>query len=387
MFAARRDRSDPGRSPTTQVGFCLGLAACPEQIPYPEITNYTYHGKILTHMTVDYTDFDEVAHQDEMHFFYDAQSRPVKVEFNGTVYTYLPNLQGDIVGIIDSNGSLVVEYKYDAWGKPLSTTGTLAGTLGKRNPFRYRGYVYDEETEFYCLTNRYYNVGWKRFINPDDLFAANLFMYGQNNPISFDDPSGNLARNAIHNAVQRDLRRRYPALISEVAVIKGSGGAGRIDLLNQYTGQIWEIKPNTRPSYYANGAAQLRNYARGRLLNYPKLRMRIGGPLKAGMFIYHVGRDIASVKYWYAGAGVILYSYKILRKGEPSKSTIPVPYSDRQEKDDSNSNPQTNIIPFPVQNEGQDETIAAIAAVCVVAIVLVGASCLTGIPFWTVFAF
>ena len=122
-----------------------------EQSWYPETTNYTYHGKLLTHMTVDYTDFDEVAHQDEMHFFYDAQSRPVKVEFNGTMYTYLSNLQGDIVGILDNAGTLVVEYKYDAWGKPLSTTGTLAGTLGKRNPFRYRGYVYDEETGLYWL--------------------------------------------------------------------------------------------------------------------------------------------------------------------------------------------------------------------------------------------
>ena len=61
---------------------------------------------------------------------------------------------GDIVGIVDSNGILVVEYKYDAWGKPLSTTGTLAGTLGKLNPFRYRGYVYDEEKGLYCLNSR-----------------------------------------------------------------------------------------------------------------------------------------------------------------------------------------------------------------------------------------
>ena len=27
--------------------------------------------------------------------------------------------------------------------------GTLADTLGKRNPFRYRGYVFDEETGLY----------------------------------------------------------------------------------------------------------------------------------------------------------------------------------------------------------------------------------------------
>ena len=56
---------------------------------YPETTDYTYHGKLLTHMEVAYTDFDEVEHTDKLHFFYDAQSRPVKVRFNGTIYTYV----------------------------------------------------------------------------------------------------------------------------------------------------------------------------------------------------------------------------------------------------------------------------------------------------------
>ena len=175
-----------------------------EQSWYPEITNYTYHGKILTHMTVNYTDFDEVTHQDEMHFFYDAQSRPVKVEFNGTVYTYLPNLQGDIVGILDSNGSLVVEYMYDAWGKPLSTTGTLADTLGKRNPFQYRGYVFDEETGLYYLRSRYYNPAWKRFVNvdavehiPESILFNNLFTYCSNAPTLQVDSDGEIGSLAI----------------------------------------------------------------------------------------------------------------------------------------------------------------------------------------------
>ena len=65
---------------------------------YPETTDYTYHGKLLTHMEVAYTDFDEVEHTDKLHFFYDAQSRPAKVRFNGTIYTYVHNLQSDIVG-------------------------------------------------------------------------------------------------------------------------------------------------------------------------------------------------------------------------------------------------------------------------------------------------
>ena len=118
---------------------------------YPETTNYTYHGKLLTHMVVAYTDFDEAGHVDKLHFFYDAQSRPAKVSYNGVIYTYIHNLQGDVVGLLDNSGALVVEYRYDAWGKASSTTGSLAATLGKRNPFRYRGYVYDEEKELAVL--------------------------------------------------------------------------------------------------------------------------------------------------------------------------------------------------------------------------------------------
>jgi YD repeat-containing protein len=51
-----------------------------------------------------------------------------------------------ILPLIDSAKTRVVEYRYDAWGKPLSKTGSMANTLGTYNPFRYRHYVYDEET-------------------------------------------------------------------------------------------------------------------------------------------------------------------------------------------------------------------------------------------------
>ena len=80
-----------------------------------------------------------------LHFFYDAQNKPAVVLFNGTAYAYLYNLQGDVIALVDANGSKVVEYKYDAWGNPLSKTGTLATTLGTLQLFRYRGYVFDEE--------------------------------------------------------------------------------------------------------------------------------------------------------------------------------------------------------------------------------------------------
>ena len=157
---------------------------------YPETTNYYLHGKLLTHMTVDCCDTSEVAHQDVLHFFYDAQSRPEKVHYNGILYTYIHNLQGDIVGVLDNSGTVVVEYKYDAWGKGISISGSLATTLGKRNPFRYRGYIYDEETGLYYLRSRYYSAGTCRFILPDVICKGNLYTYCYGKPLEHVDSSG-----------------------------------------------------------------------------------------------------------------------------------------------------------------------------------------------------
>ena len=45
----------------------------------------------------------------------------------------------------------MVNYNYDAYGRCLVVAGTQADTLGQLNPLRYRGYVYDSETELYNL--------------------------------------------------------------------------------------------------------------------------------------------------------------------------------------------------------------------------------------------
>ena len=119
------------------------------------------------------------------------------MDFNGTYYYYLRNGQGDIVKIIDSSGVAKVEYTYDSWGKKLSCTGTLATTLGALNPFRYRGYVYDEETQWYYLKSRYYDPETCRFISADVLLSTgqgvlghNCYAYCGNNPIICVDSGG-----------------------------------------------------------------------------------------------------------------------------------------------------------------------------------------------------
>ena len=151
-------------------------------------TKYTLHGKNIVHMT---------SGTDELHFFYDAQNRPAVVVYNGTAYAYVKSLQGDIVAILDENGNAVVSYGYDAWGAPLWCTGELAETLGKVQPFRYRGYVFDEETGLYYLRSRYYNTEVSRFLNVDNYPVRNRFEYADNSPICNVDYSGNETANAI----------------------------------------------------------------------------------------------------------------------------------------------------------------------------------------------
>jgi len=152
------------------------------------VTNYVLNGTQLVHLTRG---------SDTLHFYHDEQGRPAVVNFNGANYHYILNLQNDVVGLVDSNGTLVVEYKYNAWGVVLGKTGTMASTLGYLNPFRYRGYIYDEETGMYYLFNRYYHPELQRFISADldisgdgEAFAHNVYAYCLNNPINRTDSTG-----------------------------------------------------------------------------------------------------------------------------------------------------------------------------------------------------
>lgn len=150
--------------------------------------NYVYNGSSLSQMSVG---------SNTLYFAYDASGTPMSVTYNGTNYYYATNIQGDVTAILSASGTAVVQYTYDAWGKILTTTGSMASTLGTHNPLRYRGYVYDQETQLYYLQSRYYNPAMGRFISADNypttgqgLVGNNMFAYCGNNPVTRCDFSG-----------------------------------------------------------------------------------------------------------------------------------------------------------------------------------------------------
>lgn len=134
------------------------------------------------------------------YFSYDSAGNLIGMSAGSNRYFYTRNAQNDITGLIDENGVSVVQYQYDSWGKLLGITGSLASTIGKRNPFRYRGYYYDDETGMYYLQSRYYDPEIKRFICADDIdnvsdlqempIEKNLYIYCDNNPIARIDTNG-----------------------------------------------------------------------------------------------------------------------------------------------------------------------------------------------------
>lgn len=165
---------------------------------YNEETNtydsveYIYVGELL---------IGEKQDNQMIEYIYDEQNLVGFQITTGSVtetYYYVKNLQKDITKIIDETGKEVVSYIYDAYGNIVSTKGSKKDTIGKINPYRYRGYYYDIETQLFYCNSRYYSPELCRFISPDSIEyldpqsinGLNLYCYCMNNPIMYADPSG-----------------------------------------------------------------------------------------------------------------------------------------------------------------------------------------------------
>ena len=87
------------------------------------VTDYYYNGSLL---------LGQKTGTAAQYYSYDASGNLLAIYYGGAYYYYLRNGQGDIVGLLDGTGAVVVSYSYDAWGKVLSVSGTLAATFHRR---------------------------------------------------------------------------------------------------------------------------------------------------------------------------------------------------------------------------------------------------------------
>ena len=89
-------------------------------------------------------------------------------------------------------------YDYDAFGNELNPDPN------DTNPFRYCGEYYDTSTGLYNLQVRHYSPELGRFTqedthagDPKNPLSLNLYTYCYNDPVQYDDPSGNVPVDTI----------------------------------------------------------------------------------------------------------------------------------------------------------------------------------------------
>ena len=129
---------------------------------------------------------------------YDENGEAFGIDINGKEYFYVKNAQNDVIAIVNSNNETVVSYQYDSWGKLLSCEDTSENDIVSFiNPYTYRGYYYEFETNTYFLKSRYYNPELCRFISVDGyvqtrqgVLDKNMFAYCLNNPVNRVDSDG-----------------------------------------------------------------------------------------------------------------------------------------------------------------------------------------------------
>ena len=132
-----------------------------------------------------------------MYFTYDQRDELQSVTESNKEYYYIKDITGNIIKIKDEEGNSIVEYKYDAYGK-VEKTIIENNNVSKYNPFIYKGYYYDEETELYYCNTRYYSPEIGRWISIDDvdyldpesISGLNLYCYCMNDPVNYSDGSG-----------------------------------------------------------------------------------------------------------------------------------------------------------------------------------------------------
>ena len=149
----------------------------------------------------------EVSGDETLYYSYDSNGKLWSMDWEkGDTkkgYFVIRNAQGDITGLYHlEDSSLAGSYTYDAWGQLLSVNPANESDeeILRKNPFRYRGYYYDEESGYYFLQSCYYNPEVRRFLNADTLveetgddIGYNLFAYCGNNPVNKSDESGHCA--------------------------------------------------------------------------------------------------------------------------------------------------------------------------------------------------
>jgi RHS repeat-associated protein len=119
---------------------------------------------------------------------------------NGNLFYLLGDHLGSTSLTTDTNGIVVSEMRYKAWGETRYASGTTP------TQYQYTGqYSYTAEFGLYFYNARWYDPALSRFAQADTIIPPGVqgwdrYAYTRNNPLRYTDPSGHVSRPAVHDS-------------------------------------------------------------------------------------------------------------------------------------------------------------------------------------------
>ncbi len=149
-------------------------------------TDYFWDGQNV------YAETDSIGLRQREYVWYPSGSHLHGVRYGGTtMYYYVTEPPGNMVGVINSTGSIVNKYVYNPYGSIETSTVALNDWR------RFASQQVDSETGLYYFGARYYNPRFGRFMSADPKMITgdiNGYTYAANNPINNIDAEGDCTK-------------------------------------------------------------------------------------------------------------------------------------------------------------------------------------------------
>lgn len=239
-------------------------------------------------------------------------------ETNTDTGYYKYNGHGDVRKVTSAAGQTLASYDYDSFGNITKAEGDFD------NPYRYSGYIYDEEVNYYYLQSRMYDPTEARFLQEDtytgdikDPLSLNRYTYCHNNPLIYDDQNGHWPQIAIGAAVgavvgiginaykdyKDDGKFNSGWKSYAKAGVKGAV-VGAVTAIGSPTAILaLSVASDSYNTYKANGKVTVKDVAKSAVYNYVggKAGKYVGSAIKSGgskliqKFVPKVGMSLNSV--------------------------------------------------------------------------------------------
>lgn len=137
-------------------------------------------------------------------------------------YTIADDILGSTMAAVGTNGNVLEQYSYDAYGEPTILSGDGTETRSESligNSTLFTGYRWEAATGLYYAITRDYDPRLRRFLQPDSVGmggGANLYEYANGDPINVIDPIGTSGVKAFA-ATLENLAAETPPQFADVA--------------------------------------------------------------------------------------------------------------------------------------------------------------------------